>query len=162
VFDVDANAVRTWLSAAADQLVAFSRCFLHDVHVWQVQLDELCAWVSEVQVEQDSKAEPSEHFPRSPYWIWGAIDPVSKLLLALEVGQRTLAMAQHGVHGVRQVLAPGCLPLFLTAGLKEYATALLTHFGHWVQSPCRQATGRAPKPRWLPRPELLYAQVIKR
>ena len=90
-----------------------------------------------------------------------AIDPVSKLLLALDVGDRTLAMAQHVVHQVVQVLAPGCVPLFLTDGFKEYATALLAHFGHWVQLPRRQATGPAPKPRWMPLPGLLYAQVIK-
>jgi len=38
---------------------------------------------------------------------------------------------------------------------------LLAHFGHWVQLPRRQATGPSPKPRWLPLPGLLYAQVIK-
>jgi hypothetical protein len=70
-------------------------------------------------------------------------------------------MAQSVVHQVGQVLAPGCVPLFLTDGFKEYATALLTHFGHWVQLPRRQATGPAPKPRWMPLPQLLYAQVIK-
>jgi hypothetical protein len=40
-------------------------------------------------------------------------------------------------------------------------TALLTHYGHWVQSPRRQAQGPAPKPRWMPLPQLLYAQVVK-
>ena len=52
-------------------------------------------------------------------------------------------------------------PLVLTDGLKEYATALLTHFGYWVQPPRRQATGPAPKPRWMPVPQLRYAQVVK-
>src|SRR5262249_5774689 len=44
---------------------------------------------------------------------------------------------------------------------KEYATALLAHFGEWVHPPRRQATGPAPKPRWMPLPHLLYAQVVK-
>src|SRR5205807_413167 len=83
-------------------------------------------------------------------WVWAAIDPVTKLLLTLDVGERTLAMAQWVVHQVVQVLAPGCVPLFLTDGLKEYTTALLTHYGHWVQPPRRQATGPAPKPRRMP------------
>jgi hypothetical protein len=86
---------------------------------------------------------------------------VSKLLLAIDVGDRTLAMAQRVVHQVAQVLAPGCVPLFLTDGFKEYRTALLAHFGHWVQLPRRQAAGPAPKPRWMPLPALLYAQVVK-
>ena len=70
-------------------------------------------------------------------------------------------MAQRVVHQVAQVLAPGCMPLFLTDGFKEYTTALLTHYGHWVQPSRRQATGATPKPRWIPLPGLLYAQVIK-
>ncbi len=40
-------------------------------------------------------------------------------------------------------------------------TALLTHYGSWVQPPRRQDKGPAPKPRWMPVPQLLYAQVVK-
>jgi hypothetical protein len=65
------------------------------------------------------------------------------------------------VHHVAEVLAPGCIPLCLTDGFKDYATALLTHFGCWVQPPRRQPHGPTPKPRWMPRPALLYAQVVK-
>jgi hypothetical protein len=70
-------------------------------------------------------------------------------------------MAQRLVHQVLQVLAPDCVPLFLTDGFKAYTMALLTHFGQWVQPPRRQDKGPAPKPRWMPLPGLLYAQVIK-
>jgi hypothetical protein len=90
------------------------------------------------------------------------MDPESKLLLAIDVGNRTLAMAQRVVHQVAQVVAPDCTPLFLSDGFREYLTALLTHYGQWVQSPRRQAQGPVPKPRWMPLPQLLYAQVIKR
>src|SRR6266487_680163 len=90
-----------------------------------------------------------------------ARDPQSKLLLAIDVGARTLAMAQGVVHQVAQLLAPDCVPLFLTDGFKEYMTALLTHYGRWVQPLRRHTPGPAPKPRWMPRPGLLYAQVIK-
>jgi hypothetical protein len=38
---------------------------------------------------------------------------------------------------------------------------LLTHFGSWVHPQRRQATGPLPKPRWMPLPQLLYAQVVK-
>jgi len=83
------------------------------------------------------------------------------LLLAIEVGERTLAMAQRVVHHVAQVLAPDCAPLFLTDGFREYMTALLTHFGSWAQPQRQRAQGPAPKPRWMPLPQLLYAQVVK-
>ena len=65
------------------------------------------------------------------------------------------------VHQVTRVLAPGCVPLFLTDGLKDYATALLTHFGSWIHPERRQDKGPRPKPRWMPLPALLYAQVVK-
>jgi IS1 family transposase len=151
-----------WLIEAAGHAAAFSRYFLHDVRVTQVQLDELFALLSAVKAGEVSKPEAIQRQSRSPQWVWGAIDPVTKLLLTIDVGERTLAMAQRVVHQVAQVLVPGCVPLFLTDGLKEYATAVLTHFGHWVQPPRRHATGLAPKPRWMPLPELLYAQVVKR
>ena len=84
-----------------------------------------------------------------------------KLLLAIEVGPRTLAMAQSLVPQVVRLLAPDCVPLFLTDGFKAYITALLTHCGQWGQPKRRQAKGPLPKPRWMPLPQLLYAQVIK-
>jgi IS1 family transposase len=161
VFEVDPNTVLQWLVEAADHLEAFSQYLLHDVHVSQVQLDELFALVSAVKAGEVSDAEALKRLSRSPRWVWVAIDPVTELLLALDVGDRTLEMAQRVVHQVVEVLTPGCMPLFLTDGFKEYATALLTHFGHWVQPPRRQATGPAPKPRWMPRPALLYAQMAK-
>jgi transposase-like protein len=161
VFEVDPNTVLHWLIEAADHAAAFSRYFLHDVHVSQVQLDELFAVLSAVKDGAVREAEAIQRLSRSPHWVWVAIDPVSKLLLSIDVGERTLVMAQGVVHQVVQVLAPDCMPLFLTDGLKEYATALLTHFGSWVQPPRRQEKGPTPKPRWMPVPQLLYAQVVK-
>ena len=161
VFGVDPNTVLQWLVEAAEQLQAFSQSVLHDVRLTQVQLDELYALLSAVKAGEVSEAEALARLSRSPHWVWTAIDPVTKLLLTIDVGDRTLAMAQRVVHQVVQVLAPGCVPLFLTDGFKAYTTALLTHYGQWVQPARRQATGPAPKPRWRPLPGLLYAQVIK-
>ena len=161
VFEVDPNTVLQWLVEAAEQLRAFSRHILHDVHVRQVQLDELFALLSAVKEGAVSEAEAIERLERVPRWVWVAIDPESKLLLAIDVGDRTLAMAQRLVHQVAQVLAPDCAPLFLTDGFREYLTALLTHYGQWVQLPRRQAKGPSPKPCWMPQPQLLYAQVVK-
>jgi IS1 family transposase len=161
VFEVDPNIVLQWLVEAAEHLQAFSRYFLHDIHVNQVQLDELFALLSAVKDGEVSAAEAIERLERSPQWVWVAMDPESKLLLAIDVGNRTLALAQRVVHHVAQVLAPDCAPLFLTDGFREYMTALLTHYGQWVQPERRQAKGPLPQPRWLPQPGLLYAQVVK-
>jgi transposase-like protein len=161
VFEVDANTVLQWLVEAAEQLRAFSRYFLCDVHVEQLQLDELYAVLRDLKSGAISDDEAIQRLERSPCWVWTAMDPQSKLLLVIEVGTRTLAMAQRVVHQVVQRLAPGCVPLCLTDGLKDHATALLTHFGQWRQPARRREKGPLPKPRWVPVPELLYAQVVK-
>src|SRR5262249_19909818 len=161
VFEVDPNTVLHWLVEAADQLQAFSRYFLCDLHVRQRQLDELYAVLRAVKGGALSEDEAIRRLSRSPQWVWTAMDPETKLLLVIAVGTRTLAMAQRGLHQVAQCLAPACLPLFLTDGYQEYATALLTHFGQWGQPPRRQAPGPHPKPRWMQLPGLLDAQVIK-
>src|SRR5207245_11632086 len=132
-----------------------------DVRGRQVQLDELFALLSAVKDGEVSAAEAIARLERSPQWIWVAMDPESKLLLVIDVGNRTLAMAQRVVHQVAQVLAPDCAPLFLTDGFREYLTALLTHYGHWVQPSRRLDKGPHPTPRWMPLPQLLYAQVVK-
>ena len=161
VFEVDPNTVLHWLVGAAEQLRAFSAYFLCEVHANQLQLDELYAVLREVKAGELSEDEAIIRLERSPNWVWTAMDPESKLLLVIDVGTRTLAMAQHVVHQVVQVLAPGCVPLFLTDGFKAYGTAILAHFGHWVQPQRRQDKGPLPKPRWMPLPALRYAQVVK-
>jgi IS1 family transposase len=161
VFEVDPNTVLHWLVEAAEQLKAFARYFLCEVHVRQVQLDELYAVLRQIKDGELSEDEAIERLERSPSWVWTAMDPESKLLLTIDVGPRTLAMAQRVVHQLGQVLAPGCVPLFLTDGFREYRTALLSHCGHWRHPERRQGKGPMPKPRWMPLPQLLYAQVVK-
>lgn len=161
VFEIDANTVLQWLVEAAEQLHAFSDYFLRELPINQIQLDELYAVLSAVRDGDLSEAEGVEQLSRSPHWVWTAIDPETKLLLCVRVGERTLAMAQAVLHQVAQLLAPDCVPLFFSDGYAHYLTAIVTHFGGWVQPPRKQATGPAPRPRWMPRPELLYAQVVK-
>jgi hypothetical protein len=155
VFEVAPNTVLQWLVEAAEQLRAFSAYFLCDLHLEQLQLDELYAVLRELKAGEISDDEAIKRLERSPYWVWTAMDPKSKLLVVIDVGTRTLAMAQRVVHQVTQVLASGCVPLFLTDGLKDYATALLSHFGQWRQPERRQDKGPMPKPRWMPLPQLL-------
>jgi IS1 family transposase len=110
-------------------------------------MDELYAPVVQLKASTaESLAGPQD----SRLWLWTAMDPVSKLLL----------VAQTVVHLVKQRLAPDCLPLFTTDGLAHYQTALLTHFGHWLQ-PLATPSGHHPQPRWFPLSGLRYAQLIK-
>ena len=160
-FEIEPNTGLDWLVEAAEQLRAFSQYFLHAFHLSQGQLDELYAVLHAVKDGKVSEAEAIACLSRSPQGVWTAMAPERKWLLTLEVGARTLAMAQGGVHQVVQVLAPDCVPRFVTDGFKEYRTALLTHYGRWGQPLRRHAQGAAPQPRWMPLPELLDAQVVK-
>jgi hypothetical protein len=81
VFEVAPNTVLDWLVDAAEQLTAFSVYFLCDVHVKQLQLDELYAVLSAVKEGTISEAQALKRLSRSPHWVWTAIDPVTKLLL---------------------------------------------------------------------------------
>jgi IS1 family transposase len=161
VFEVDPNTVLQWLVEAAEQLQAFTSYFLCDVHVTQLQLDELYAVIRDLQGGQISADAAVERLESSRHWVWTAIDPVSKLLLAIEAGPRTLEMAQHVVHQVAQRIASSCMPLWLSDGFQGYLPAIVGHFGWWVHPERRQDKGPWPKPRWLPLPGLLYAQVVK-
>jgi hypothetical protein len=161
VFEVAPNTVLHWLGEAAEQLRAFSASFLCDLHLEQLQLDELYAVLREFKAGEISDAEAIKRLERSPYWVWTVMDPQSKLLVVVDVGSRTLAMAQRVVHQVTEMLARDCVPLLLTEGLQDYGTALLTHFGQWRQPARRQDKGPRPKPRWMPLPALRYAQVVK-
>ena len=59
VFESDPNAVLGWLVEAAEHLEAFSRYFVHDLHVEQVQMDELFALLSAVKEGEVTEARPS-------------------------------------------------------------------------------------------------------
>jgi hypothetical protein len=105
VFEVDANTVLNWLVEAADQLRTFSAYVLCDLHVEQLQLDELYAVLQALKAGEISDDEAIKRLECPPYWAWTAMDPKSKLLVVVDVGSRTLAMAQRVVHRVAQVLA---------------------------------------------------------
>ena len=157
VFDLDPQTVGQWLRQAAEQMEQVSPYLIHDLHLSQVQVDELWALLGRQDV-----AEQGQQKQRAKRWVWVGIDPVSKLMLAYVVGDRSQATAQWLIHAIVLLLAPGCIPLFLSDQWSAYAIALLTHFGHWVQIPRRYSRGRRPKPRWQPLPDLHYAQVVKK
>jgi transposase-like protein len=72
VFAVDPNTVLQWLTEVADQAMAYSRYFLHDVRVTQVQLDELFALLSAVRAGEVSEGKALSRLSRSPHWVWVA------------------------------------------------------------------------------------------
>ena len=90
-------------------------------------------------------------------WLWLAIDPLTKILPALELGPRTQHVAHQLIHSLWQSLAPGCLLLFTSDGLNLYFYALTAHFGQWLALGRRGCNVR----RWQVAPGLIYGQVKK-
>jgi hypothetical protein len=107
IFEVDVNTVLGWLGEASGHVRAVSRYLLHELHVTQVQLDELYALLGVREEEGESAKGTSRRGKRRHCWLWGAIDAESKLLVAVEIGDRSLQTAQRVVHVVATVLAPG-------------------------------------------------------
>jgi hypothetical protein len=120
VFEVAPNTVLSWLVEAAGQLTAFADSFLCDVHVRQLHLDEWYAVLRGVTTGKLSEEQAIKRLERSRPWVWTAIDPPSKLLVAMDVGARTLEMAQRMVHQVARRVAPTCVPLCLSEGFTGY------------------------------------------
>ncbi len=142
VFGYRQATITTWLSRAGEHAQTLhERCF-RALWLPHLQLDELRTRLrSNTQV----------------LWLWLAIDPCTKLLPVLQLGPRTQHMAHLLIHSLRQIPAPGCLPLFTSDGLNFYFYALTAHFGHW-----RQVRRRGRKVlRWQVAMGLIYGQVKK-
>jgi transposase-like protein len=102
VFGYRQATITTWLSRAGEHAQTLHERFFRALHLPYLQLDELrtrlrCA--------------------KEVLWLWLAIDPLTKILPVLELGPRTQHMAHQLIHSLRQILAPGCLPLFTSDGL---------------------------------------------
>ena len=110
---------------------------------------------------QTGAVEAIQRLSRSPHWGWVAMDPVCQLILTVDVGERTLALAHRLGHPVIQVLAPGCPPRFLTDGLRDSLTALVTHDGQGCTPSAVRPKASRPRPRGMPQPGRLYAPVVK-
>ena len=55
-----------------------------------MQLDKLFALLRAAKAGEVGAREASQRRLRSPYWVWVAVDPVTKLLRAIDVGERDL------------------------------------------------------------------------
>ncbi len=142
VFDYRQAPITTWLTRAGEHAPTLHERFFFSLHLPHLQLDELrtrlrCA--------------------REVLWIWLTIDPCTKILPVLHLGPRTQHMAHLLIHSLRQILSPGCIPLFTSDGLNLYFYALTAHFGQWLTFCCRGRNVR----RWLVEPRLIYGQVKK-
>ena len=142
VFGFRQATITTWLSRAGEHAQILHERFFFHLHLPHIQLDEL-----RTQLRSTTRV----------LWLWLAIDPRTKLLPVLQLGPRTQNMAYSVIHSLRQLLAPGYLPLFTSDGLNLYFYALTAHFGQWLLVSRR---GRKVL-RWQVAAGLIYGQVKK-
>ena len=150
---VEVETVETWLKLATSHFEQLSVYLCHHLQIEQIQLDDLYVRLRAAQAQTRSS--------RRCAWLYNAFDPVSKFWLAFSLGDRSLATVQRLVHRLTSQLNLGCIPYFLTDGEASFETAILTHFGQWQEITPPDQPQAQPRRRWLPQPNLHYAQVIK-
>ncbi len=140
VFGHGEFTIRTWLTRAGLHATSLHERLFQNLKLLHIQLDELCT-----KTRQGADA----------LWVWFAVDARTKIIAVLKVGPRAQPIAHAVVHALVKVLAPDCLPIFTSDGLKLYFYALTAHFGTWVETVGRQTR------HWQVRAELLYGQLTK-
>jgi transposase-like protein/IS1 family transposase len=142
VFGFRPATITTWLTRAGEHAqLLHERCFCH-LRLPHLQLDEL-----RTRLRSQTRV----------LWLWLVIDPTTKLLPVLHLGPRTQDDAHSVIHSLRELLAPGYIPLFTSDGLNMYFYALTAHFGHWITGSRR---GRIVR-QWQVAAGLIYGQVKK-
>jgi IS1 family transposase len=94
-------------------------------------------------------------------WDHVAIDPITKLVVALEVGKRTEEQTRRLVQQAKERLVTDCLPALFSDAYEAYPQAILEAFGHRYPVARRGSKGRRPKLRLRCPRDLVYAQVKK-
>ncbi len=100
--EVDPNPVLGWVVEAADQLRPCSKDCWPNFHLTQGPLDALSAVLGEGKTGALGEAEAIARLDRSPPWVGVAMDPESKGILPIDVGERPLALAPGVVQQVAQ------------------------------------------------------------
>jgi hypothetical protein len=89
-----------------------------------------------------------------------SVDPVHKVIPAFVVGEINQENADRLIAQT-QAVNDGSLHVFFSDQRPQYREAILKAFGQWMQPERQGQRGRRPKPRLVPPPDLLYAQVVK-
>ena len=158
IVGIDKDTACAWLDRAAQHGRQLLLYLWRDLPARECQLDELWSFVHTKERNLPFAARYCETYGDA--WVWLAFEPIWRLVLAFVVGKRTQEAADLLLARVAHVTTE-TIPFFTSDQLPDYPTALLKTYGQWYQ-PRRQGNrGRHPKPRRVPVPELLYAQVVK-
>jgi transposase-like protein/IS1 family transposase len=158
IVQIDKDTACTWLDRAAQHCRRVMLYLWRNLHVTECQLDELWSFVHTKQDNLECAKFYDETYGDA--WVWLAFAPIWRLVLAFVVGKRTQTSANLLLDRVAYVTDEH-IPFFTSDQLPEYRAALLRTYGTWQQFPRRGSRGPQPKPRQVPLPDLLYAQVVK-
>jgi len=132
--------ITRWLERTGDHSSRLHDRFFQHLLLPLVQMDELYCRVRQI----------------GRMWLWLAIDPLTKILPSLHLGNRKNQDAMALTHDLKLRLQKDCVPAFTTDGLRGYFYAITAHFGHWT----RPKSAR--KDHWSVSNDLLYGQLVKR
>ena len=159
IVQIDKDTACDWLDRAAYHCRLVMLYLWRDLHVTECQLDELWSFVHTKERNLPFAKTYCETYGDA--WVWVAFTPVWRLVLAFVIGKRTQESANLLLSRVAHV-TDDHIPFFTSDQLPEYRTALLHAYGTWYQPQRRGDRGRYPRPRRVPLPGLLYAQVVKK
>ena len=159
IVQIDKDTVCSWLSRAAHQCWKVTLYHWHKLHVRECQLDELWSFVH--TKEQNLFVARQWCATYGDAWVWLAFAPLWRLVVAFVVGKRTQENAKLLLERVNLV-TDNHIPFLESDQLPAYTSALLHTYGHCYQPERTGDRGRFPNQRRKPRPDLLYAQVVKR
>lgn len=160
IVGVDKDTVCEWLDKAGRHCRAVTTYLFNNFHITECQLDELWSFVYKKEKRLTSAEKVLALYGDA--WVWIAFAPEWRIVLAFVIGKREQEKADLLIERLKTVSC-GHIPYFTSDQLPHYTKALLSGYGLpeiIVQIPGKR--GPKPKPKLLPPPSLLYAQVVKR
>jgi len=119
VFKHSRTTIHRLANRSGEHFESLHGILLRGIHAIHVQLDEL-------RTKLKGQAEAA--------WVWVSLEVVSKLILAIHVGQRTKDCAQTLVHKTVQTLAAECVPAYASDGPRRILCGSLATFTHLLLS----------------------------
>jgi hypothetical protein len=109
--------ITRWLTHPGEHSATLHNRIFQHLEVPHVQLDEI-----------GTRLRSRAH----TLWLWVALDPITKIIPVLHLGEGTQTAAHAVVHALHQQLTPGCIPVLSSDGLNLSFSALTAHFGQSV------------------------------
>jgi IS1 family transposase len=112
-------------------------------------------------LKKEDHCDPGFNSRCGDNWDHVAFDPENRLVLSVVNGKRSQRHIRRLLRDVKRIMQERVPRLITTDEYRAYKTEILFAYGNKVDVPRRYSRGRAPAPRTVPPPELLYATVHK-